>query len=144
LGASYSSKVHIGIELLEKEARLATENVEKFAPGEGKSIVCDDALHWLDNSCDSKIDLLYIDAKSIDFNPRDQSKNNLNESLYLKIVKRAMPHLSSEALVLAHNSQNAQQTIGDYLDFVRSDKFETSVNLVIDDAGLEVSKLHKT
>ncbi|MEM6359402.1 MAG: hypothetical protein AAF731_04885 [Bacteroidota bacterium] len=141
-GAYYNSEASTGIELLEKEANLAMENVEKFAPGEGNSIICDDAISWFTNKCNKKIDLLYLDAKSIDFDPRNQTySNGPTKSLYLKILKKALPHLSPNALVLAHNSQNAKETIGDYLNFVRSDKFSASVNLIIDDAGLEVSKL---
>ncbi|MDD7887869.1 hypothetical protein [Flavivirga sp. 57AJ16] len=143
-GASYNSRIHLGIELLEKEANLAKKNVENFVPNHGKNIICDDAVNWFNNFCNEKIDLLYIDAKSIEFDPKNQMLNgSVTESLYLKILKSAIPHLAPNALVLAHNSQNAQPTVSDYLNFVRtSDKFQTSINLVIDDAGLEVSKLY--
>lgn len=139
-GACYQSDHLIGIEILEKEAERAADNVERFAPGQGKDIVCADASEWLEKSCSFKIELLYIDAKAIEFDPKNQPViSEPQQSEYFKIIQKAMQNLDSNALVLAHNSVNASTAIGDYLEYVRSDKFQSSINLIIDDAGLEVS-----
>jgi hypothetical protein len=139
-GACYNSENLVGIEILPKEAARASDNVEKFAVGKGKNIVCADAVEWLTYSCPFEIDLLYIDAKSIDFDPKYPSQALAhNQSEYFKIIQRAMPHLRRGSLILAHNSVNASVAINDYLSFVRSENFQHSMNLVIDDAGLEVS-----
>jgi hypothetical protein len=43
-------------------------------------------------------------------------------------------------LVLAHNSVNLAHNIADYLEYVRDPaNFRESMNVVIDDQGLEVS-----
>ena len=138
-GACYEVGSSIGIEILPIEAERARSNVERFAPGFGNSIVCEDASNWL-NDGDYSIDLLYIDAKSIDFDPMTaRERPEDRSSVYLSIVQAAIRRLRPGSLVLAHNSVNAAQEISDYLEFVRGPEFKTSINLIIDDAGLEVS-----
>jgi predicted O-methyltransferase YrrM len=140
-GAAYRSTNLAGIEILEKESALARSNVERFAPGEGKRVVHADAVDWLTSECAFQLDLLYIDAKAIDFDPRLGASRSVApaESVYMSIVRAAMPKLAPGALVLAHNSVNAADAIADYLSFVRSERFNSSMNLIIDDAGIEVS-----
>lgn len=122
------------------EAIRARANVARFAPGYEDSIICSDAASWLEASEQWPIDLLYIDAKSIDFDPKiAEARAEDRHSEYYKIVKSAMTRLRPGSLVLAHNSVNAAQEVSDYLDFVRSSVFRGSINLIIDDAGLEVS-----
>lgn len=138
-GACYSSKHVVGIEILEREAALSAKNLEKFSPGSGSTIICADAAEWLATECPFNIDLLYIDAKSIDFDPTKPQGSKNSKSEYLKIIESSMHKINRGALILAHNSVNAADTIQDYLKFVRSKKFQASINLIIDDAGLEVS-----
>ena len=48
--------------------------------------------------------------------------------------------MPSGGVVLAHNSVNASQRLGDYLGFVRDPAhFSGSVNVILDPEGLEVS-----
>jgi len=140
-GACYESDHLIGIEILESEAKRAANNVDRFAGGNGAAIVCADAAAWLESVCDFGVDLLYIDAKPLAFDPANPFSRGAGESEYFTIVKAAMQHLNKGALVLAHNSVNASAFLGDYLDFVRSKQFRASMNVMIDDAGLEVSIL---
>ena len=75
--------------------------------------------------------MLYLDADG----PKGKGK-----SIYLDLVQSALHALRPGSLVLAHNSVNAAGTLADYLDYVRDPmNFATSVNMVVDDQGLEVS-----
>lgn len=139
-GTCYESEQLVGLELLPEEAARAKRNVEKFSPGHGGSVICSDAVDWISERCTFEIDLLYIDAKSIDFDPRNLANRPAErKSEYRKIIEVAISKLRKGSLVLAHNSVNAAGEIGDYLSFVRGESFRISVNLIIDDAGLEVS-----
>lgn len=139
-GACYEPDELVGLELLPEEAARAKRNVERFSPGHGDAIICSDAVTWIEESCVSEIDLLYIDAKAIEFDPKTApSRSDERKSEYLKIVEAAIPKLRKGSLVLAHNSVNAVGEVGDYLSFVRGELFSVSVNLIIDDSGLEVS-----
>jgi hypothetical protein len=139
-GACYRSDHLVGIEILEKEAVRAAKNLERFATDAGKNVVCAEAADWLATKCRIKIDLLYIDAKAIEFDPALQPRTPIApQSEYAKIIQASIPHLNPGALVLAHNSVNASNAIQDFLQLVRSNRFRASMNLIIDDAGLEVS-----
>ena len=52
-----------------------------------------------------------------------------------------MHALRPGSLVLAHNSVNAASSMLDYLEYVRDPAHFTSVNMIVDDQGLEVSIL---
>jgi predicted O-methyltransferase YrrM len=141
-GSCYKSQRLVGLEILPTQAALAKRNVERFCPGYGHAVICADAAEWLSKMSTGVIDLLYLDAKAIDFDPRAHASRPAERSSeYLKILHSALPRLRTGSLVLAHNSVNAADEISDYLAFVREQPFRCSVNLVIDDAGLEVSLL---
>ena len=56
------------------------------------------------------------------------------------MVQAALHALRPGSLVLAHNSVNSARDLADYLAYMRdSGPFRESVNLVVDDQGLEVS-----
>ena len=60
--------------------------------------------------------------------------------MYLDIVEASLDALRPGTLVLAHNSVNSADRLVDYFDYVRDDaNFRESVNVAIDDQGIEVS-----
>jgi len=124
-GACYKAQRLLGIEIEADPAGLAAENLEQSDPGGISEIVEGDAISWLQAQRPA-IDLLYIDA----------------DGAYLEAIAAAAEVcLKSGSLVLAHNSENLVHEIGDYLTFVRDPAHSTvSVNVVIDDAGLEVTR----
>jgi len=136
-GACYQAKHLYGFEILEKEAERARKNIGTFDVNKESSILSSDIVEWFSSS-KTPIDLLYIDAKPVDW---DKSWRRAEESSeYYKIVKGAMQNLAKGSLIVAHNSMNAADYLSDYLEFVRSpDNFSASVNLAIDDSGLEVT-----
>lgn len=132
-GACYRAERLVGLEIRPDEADRARRNVEKFRddgaafPAE---ILGQDALPWL-HAFDGVIDLLYLDADG----PRDKGK-----SIYLDLLSAGRHALRPGSLVLAHNSVNSAHTMGDYLGYVRNPNyFRESVNMIVDDQGLEVS-----
>lgn len=136
-GACYSSKDLFGFELLPVEAERAKANIEKLDLEKKSTVLSQDTADWLRNT-DMQVDLLYIDAKPIDWE-RSWRRGEVS-SEYYKIVNAAMPKLREGSLVLAHNSVNASDYLNDYLEFVRNEEnFTKSINLIIDDAGLEVT-----
>ena len=108
-------------------------NVERFRDGDERfpaQILGQDGIGWLRDT-DGTIDLLYLDADG----PRDSGK-----SIYLDLLTAALPALRPGSLVLAHNSVNSAHTMMDYLATVRDPaRFRQSVNMIVDDQGLEVS-----
>ena len=131
-GACYKPQRLVGIEIRTDEADRARRNVATInRDGDGVvEIVAADGIPWLRDS-DETIDLLYLDADG----PKGKGK-----SIYLDLVQSALHALRPGSLVLAHNSVNAADTLADYLDYVRDPaNFATSVNMVVDDQGLEVS-----
>ena len=78
------------------------------------------------------IDLLYLDA---------DGAGGRGKGVYLDILEAGLEKVPSGGLVLAHNSVNAAERLGDYLDFVRTGgaAFASSVNVIVDGEGLEVS-----
>lgn len=135
-GACYQAEKLLGFEILEQEVKRASRNVGQLGTHKEVTILCADTAEWLSTS-DTKIDLLYIDAKPVDWNRTWPKERDPSE--YYKIVKAALPNLPKNALVVAHNSMNAASYLSDYLAFVRSDQFQGGVNLAIDDSGLEVT-----
>ena len=157
-GSCYDAKKIIGIEIDEHSARDAKKNIKKIDKRKFAKIIVADGIKWFktcntlktidfskkqllkSNSKQSvkqikintlgynKIDLLYIDATG----------EAGNKSLYLDILKSAYHLLDKNSIVLAHNSVNGGEPLKEYLKFVRNDKyFKKSVNVVIDEAGLE-------
>ena len=144
-GASYHAEHLVGLEIRTQEADRARRNVAALVDGrrggivEGQvltdddtlvEILGDDGIPWLQRYKNS-IDVLYLDADG----PRGKGK-----SIYLDLVQAAEHVLRPGSLVLAHNSVNDARGLTDYLQYVRDPAcFRESVNMVIDDQGLEVS-----
>ena len=134
-GASYQAKRVVGIEIRPREAERARRNVETIhANGpEGSTraeILAADGIAWLRDT-EETIDLLYLDA---DGGPRGA------KSIYLELLQAGLHALRRGSLVLAHNSVNSARSMADYLAYVRDPaRFGESVNMIVDDQGLEVS-----
>jgi predicted O-methyltransferase YrrM len=124
-GACYVAKKLVGIEIDPDRAAIASRNMDRFDPGGISEIVTGDAAAWI-RAFSSPIDLLYIDA--------DNSYDQV-------ITAAAETCLESGSLVLAHNSVNLAGELRNYLAYVRDpSRSSVSVNVVIDDAGLEVTR----
>jgi predicted O-methyltransferase YrrM len=132
-GATYQAERLIGLEIRPAEADRARRNVATLDHhGVDVDILGADGGPWLENF-EGTIDLLYLDADG----PAGRGK-----SIYLDLLELGLHALDSGSLVLAHNSVNAARQLGDYLTFVRtSNLFVESVNMIVDDQGLEVSKV---
>jgi predicted O-methyltransferase YrrM len=129
-GACYRARRLVGLEIRPSEAERARRNVAAIDQDHIAEIIAADGIPWLRNLGDT-IDLLYLDADG----PRGQGK-----SIYLDLLQAALPTMRPGSLVLAHNSVNDARTLADYLEFVRHPaNFAESVNLIVDDQGLEVS-----
>jgi len=129
-GACYEAERLVGIEIKPDEAARAGANVAKVDPGGRAEIVAADGVEWL--ACfDGPIDLLYLDA---------DGAGGRGKAVYLDIVEASLGAIRPGTLVLAHNSVNSADRLACYFDYVRDDtNFRESVNVVIDDQGLEVS-----
>jgi predicted O-methyltransferase YrrM len=130
-GMCYSAERLVGLEIREDEADRARRNVATLDHDGAKvDILGQDAEPWL-RSFDGVIDLLYLDPDG----PRGTGK-----SIYLNMLEAARHALRPGSLVLAHNSVNSAHQLADYLTHVRDPAhFTRSMNMVIDDQGLEVS-----
>ena len=129
-GACYTAKTLLGVEIIPDEAARAERNVRKIDPTGVARVVAADAVDVV-AAFDDPIDLLYLDASA----PAPAGKG-----LYLDILQAAYERIALGSLVLAHNSVNAAEKLAPYLDFVRDpSNFRTSVNIILDGEGLEVS-----
>ena len=129
-GACYEAHRLVGIEIRPEEAQRAARNVAAIDPEGRAEIIAADGIPFL-RAFDQPLDLLYLDADGTD---------GRGKSIYLDLVEAAHSVLHSGSLVLAHNSVNAAAQLADYLTFVRDPKhFRESVNIVVDDQGLEIS-----
>ena len=129
-GACYAAQRLVGLEIRTEEADRARRNVATLDPAGRAEILGQDGIPWL-RSFDGTVDLLYLDADG----PKGRGK-----SIYLDLVQAAEHALRRGSLVLAHNSVNAARELADYLAYVRDPgHFRESVNMVVDDQGLEVS-----
>jgi predicted O-methyltransferase YrrM len=133
-GAVYQARYLVGIEIRPQEAARARRNVAAIHTdkhgGPSVEIVAADGISWLRDT-DETIDLLYLDA---DGGPRGA------KSIYFELLQAGFHALHPGSLVLAHNSVNAARSMDDYLAYVRDPAhFRASVNMVVDDQGLEVS-----
>jgi len=132
-GSCYRAEHLVGIEIRPDEATRARQNVEALLTAPDRrtavEIVAADGIPWLQRT-DETIDLLYLDADGPDG----------TKSIYLELLLAALHALRPGSIVLAHNSVNSARSLGDYLTYVRDPaRFHTSVNVVVDDQGLEVS-----
>ncbi len=129
-GACYEARRLIGLEVRHEEAGRARRNVSKIDPEGLTEIVAADGIPWL-GEFDETIDLLYLDA---------DGSGGEGKSIYLDLIRAALHALCPGSLVLAHNSVNAAGEMADYLEYVRDGAdFGESVNVIVDDQGLEVS-----
>ena len=129
-GACYTARRLVGLEIRTEEADRARRNVATIDPDGNAEILGEDGIPWLQNF-DGTVDLLYLDADG----PKGKGK-----SIYLDLLQAAEHALRPGALVLAHNSVNAAADLADYLAYVRAPgNFRESVNMIVDDQGLEVS-----
>ena len=129
-GACYEARALVGIEIKPEEAKRAAANVRKLdLPGKA-AIVAADAVKFCAQFGEA-IHLLYLDA---------DGDGGRGKGIYLDILEGCYDLLAPGALVLAHNSVNAQQRLQHYLAFARAGRhFRTSANMIIDGEGLEVS-----
>jgi predicted O-methyltransferase YrrM len=123
-GACYRAERLVGIEIVPEEARRAKRNVSAVDEEGQAEILAADAVEWI-RGYRGTIDLLYIDANGS----------------YLPIAQAAAETaLQPGSLVLAHNSVSAASALASYLRYVRDpDHSSASVNMIIDDQGLEVT-----
>jgi predicted O-methyltransferase YrrM len=129
-GAAYKAQRLVGLEIKPEEAGRARRNVASIDAAKLAEVLAEDGIPWLRN-CESTIDLLYLDADG----PGGRGK-----SIYLDLLEAGLRVLRPGSIVLAHNSVNCASDLGDYLDYVRSPAhFRASMNMVVDDQGLEVS-----
>ena len=132
-GACYRAERLVGLEIRPAEADRARRNVERFRDDNidfSAEILSQDGIGWL-QEYEGTIDLLYLDADG----PRDSGK-----SIYFDLLTAGRHALRPGSLVLAHNSVNSARSMADYLATVRDPgRFRQSVNMIVDDQGLEVS-----
>ncbi|MBT3341751.1 MAG: hypothetical protein HN712_02160 [Gemmatimonadetes bacterium] len=129
-GATYTADRLVGLEIRPEEADRARRNVGSIDPAGHAEILGEDGIEWLQRF-DGTIDLLYLDADG----PKGKGK-----SIYLEMVQAAEHLLRPGSLVLAHNSVNSVEALTDYLAYMRDPAhFRESVNMIVDDQGLEVS-----
>ncbi len=129
-GACYEAERLVGIEIKPEEADRARRNVSELDPRGLAEIVAADGVEWL-AKLDRPLDLLYLDA---------DGAGGRGKAIYLDIVEAALEAIRPGTIVLAHNSVNSAKKLADYFDYVRdAANFRESVNVVIDDQGLEVS-----
>jgi len=129
-GGYYQAERLIGVEIVAEEAERAERNVRLIDPSGVARVVAADAID-VAREWEGTIDLLYLDADGVDGQGKD---------VYKDILDAAMPHLAPEAVLLAHNSHNCAGRMARYLDFVRDGGGFSSVNVVFDIEGLEVSR----
>lgn len=129
-GACYEAHRLVGIEIRPEEADRARRNVLTLDPAGRAEIVAAEGVSWLEE-CTDTIDLLYLDA---------DGAGGRGKSVYFDMLQAARHLLRPGSIVLAHNSVNAAAALADYFDHVRgSEEFRNSVNVALDDQGLEVS-----
>jgi predicted O-methyltransferase YrrM len=129
-GAVYRPERSVGIEIRTEEADRARRNVATIDTDGVAEILGTDGIEWL-RGFEGVVDLLYIDA---------DGQGGKGKSIYREVVEAGMHALRAGSLVVAHNSVNSASELTDYLAFVRDPgRFRESVNIFIDDQGIEVS-----
>jgi len=131
-GSCYQAEHLVGLEIRPAEADRARRNVATLDPkGAHVEILGEDGIPWLQRY-HGVIDHLYLDADG----PHGKGK-----SIYLDLLQAGLHALRPGSLVTAHNSVNLAGQLADYLACVRNPAFfRQSVNLILDDQGLEVSQ----
>jgi predicted O-methyltransferase YrrM len=136
-GRCYTAQRLVGLEIRHREADRARLNVATLDEENGSfpvEILGQDGLAWLLNY-EGTIDLLYLDA---------DGPGSSGKSIYHDLLQAALHTLRTGSLVLAHNSVNSAHTMADYLDAVRNSTCFSSVNMIVDDQGLQVSRYQGT
>jgi predicted O-methyltransferase YrrM len=129
-GACYEAERLVGIEINPDEADRARRNVASIDPKGKAEVVAADGVQWLAD-LGGTVDLLYLDA---------DGGEGRGKAIYLDIVQASLHAMRPGTLVLAHNSVNSADKLSNYLKYVRDcANFRESVNMVVDDQGLEVS-----
>jgi predicted O-methyltransferase YrrM len=130
-GACYAAERLVGLEIRPQEAARARRNVATLDHnGASVEILAADGNPWLE-ALEGELDLLYLDA---------DGPPGTGKSIYLSLLDAGLHALRSGSLVLAHNSVNSAHSMRDYLSYVRDPaNFRESVNMIVDDQGLEVS-----
>jgi predicted O-methyltransferase YrrM len=130
-GACYEAERLVGIEIQPRDAERARRNVAALVGAHpAAEILAADGIPWL-NQHHGTIHLLYLDA---------DGPSGSGKSIYLDLLQAGEHALVPGSLVLAHNSVNSAHTMVDYLSYVRdASRFRESVNVIVDDQGLEVS-----
>lgn len=130
-GACYRASRLVGLEIRPEEAERAARNVASIDPEGRAQILAQDGVPFL-RDIDGTVDLLYLDA---------DGTGGRGKSIYLDMFEAARHALRPGSLLLAHNSVNSGEQMGDYLDTVRNPEiFSASVNMFVDGEGLEVSR----
>jgi predicted O-methyltransferase YrrM len=129
-GASYTADAAIGVEIKPEEAERAERNVRRIDPTGVARVVAADAVDVVAEFRDP-IGLLYLDA--------DGDKGR-GKGIYLEILEAGLDRMPPGSIVLAHNSVNCADRLGQYLAFVRDPaNMRSSINVIFDSEGLEVS-----
>ncbi|MGD2174302.1 MAG: class I SAM-dependent methyltransferase [Candidatus Brocadiaceae bacterium] len=129
-GACYTAQDLVGVEIKPEEAERAERNVRRIDGSDVARIVAGDAIPFVEGF-GQPIELLYLDA---------DGAGGKGKGVYLDILRAAYDKMPDGGLVLAHNSVNSAERLGDYLAFVRDRQhFGASLNVVLDPEGLEVS-----
>ncbi len=129
-GACYSANELIGVEIKPDEAERAERNMRRIDTTGLARVVAADAVDVV-REFDGPIDLLYLDA---------DGAGGSGKGIYLDILEAGYDRIPPGGLVLAHNSVNSAERLADYLAYVRDPtRFATSVNVILDPEGLEVS-----
>lgn len=129
-GACYTAETLLGVEIVPAEAERAERNVRRIDPTGVARVIAADAVDVARDFA-GDIHLLYLDADG------DAARG---KAIYLDILRACYDRLVPGAVVLAHNSVNCAERLAPYLEWVRDPKnMRTSVNVILDGEGLEVS-----
>ena len=129
-GACYEAEDLIGLEIKKDEATRAQRNVRRIDPTGVARILAAEAVAFVGDYA-RPVDLLYLDA--------DGDKGR-GKGIYLEILQAGYEKMPPGSVVLAHNSVNCAEKLGEYFKFVRDPQhLAGSVNVIIDGEGLEVS-----
>jgi predicted O-methyltransferase YrrM len=129
-GACYTAQALIGVEIVEEEAARAERNVRRIDPSGVARVLAADAVQVAAEFTEP-IQLLYLDA---------DGAGGRGKGVYLDILEACYDLIPAGGVVLAHNSVNCAERLKWYLQHVRDgEHFRSSVNIIFDPEGLEVS-----
>ncbi len=129
-GACYQARLLLGIEIVPEEAARAERNVRSIDATGTARIIAAEAVQAVADFHEP-IDLLYLDA---------DGAGGRGKSVYQDILEAGYAQLPTGGIILAHNSVNCADKLGDYFAYVRNaDYFHASVNVIIDGEGLEIT-----